>query len=87
MTYSTHITGSHEESGKLFQDYEIRGPSGIALSGKRAGTAKWEESERVALPHGREAAILKHVSDGFGAGAQNQIICTRCAEQVVYGHG
>ena len=54
---------------------------------KRAGTAKWEESERVALPHGRKAAILKHVSDGFGAGAQNQIFCARCAEQVVYGHG
>ena len=54
---------------------------------KRAGTAKWEESERAALPHGREAAILKHVSEGFRAGAQNQIVCARCAEQVVYGHG
>jgi hypothetical protein len=54
---------------------------------KRAGSAKWEESERVALPHGREPATLKHLSDGFGAGPQNKIICARCAEQVVYGHG
>ncbi len=54
---------------------------------KRAGTAKWEESDRVALPHGREPAILKQLSDGFGSGAQNQITCARCAEQVVYGRG
>jgi hypothetical protein len=41
MTYSTHITGSHEGSGPLYHDYEIRGPSGkVELSGRRKGTAE-----------------------------------------------
>ena len=55
---------------------------------KRAGSAKWEESERIALPHGGgEMAILKHLSDGFRTGVQDQILCTRCTAQVVFGHG
>lgn len=55
---------------------------------KRAGTAHWEESERVALPHGaHNLAMLTRLSDGFRAGAQNEITCAACAVQVVSGHG
>ena len=36
----------------------------------RAGSAKWEEHERIALPHGGHSAILKSVSEGFRAGPQ-----------------
>jgi hypothetical protein len=31
--------------------------------------------------------MLKQLSQGFATGAQNKIVCARCAEQVVYGHG
>jgi len=53
---------------------------------KRAGSAKWEESERVA--HGGSVAILKHLSEGFSTtGPQNKIHCAACTAQVVFGHG
>ena len=52
---------------------------------KRAGSAKWEESERVA--GGEHVSILKHLSDGFRNGAHNQIQCAACTAQVVFGHG
>lgn len=52
---------------------------------KRAGSAKWEESERVA--GGDHVSILKHLADGFRNTPQNQIECAACAAQVVFGHG
>ena len=52
---------------------------------KRAGSAKWEESERVAS--GGAVEILKHLADGFRNTPQNQIECAACAAQVVFGHG
>jgi hypothetical protein len=53
----------------------------------RAGAATWEEHERMALPHGGQASILKSVSHGFRANPQNAIHCATCAVPVVYGHG
>jgi hypothetical protein len=53
----------------------------------RAGSAKWEEHERIALPHGGHSAILKSVSEGFRAGPQDEITCATCAARVVFGHG
>jgi len=50
-----------------------------------AGSAKWEESERVA--GGGHVQILKSVADGFQPGPQNQILCTHCNAQVVFGRG
>lgn len=53
---------------------------------KRAGSAKWEESERAA--GGEHVSVLKHLTDGFrGNGPQNQIQCMACTAQVVFGHG
>jgi len=52
---------------------------------KRAGSAKWEESQRVA--GGEHVSHLKHLSDGFQNTAQNQIQCAACTAQVVFGHG
>jgi hypothetical protein len=52
-----------------------------------AGTAKWEEHERLALPHGGQGSILKSLSDGFRANPQNEISCARCDARVVFGHG
>jgi len=52
---------------------------------KRAGSAKWEESERVA--GGEHVPMLKHLSDGFRNGPHNQIQCAACTAQVVFGHG
>ena len=52
---------------------------------KRAGTAKWEESERVA--GGGHVSHLKHLADGFRNTPHNQIECAACAAQVVFGHG
>ena len=53
---------------------------------KRAGSAKWEESERVA--GGDHVSTLKNLSDGFRPhGPHNQIQCTACTAQVVFGHG
>ncbi|MEJ2375175.1 MAG: hypothetical protein P8Y53_16145 [Pseudolabrys sp.] len=54
---------------------------------KKAGTAKWEENERVALPHGTGIATLASLSHGFHSGPHNIIYCTPCAKQVVTGHG
>jgi len=51
----------------------------------RAGSAKWEESERVAGGH--HTPILKTVSLGFKAHAHNKIVCATCNAPVVYGHG
>ena len=40
-SYSSHITRTHIKDGVIFQEYEIRGPSGkVELSGKRKGTAE-----------------------------------------------
>ena len=52
---------------------------------KRAGSAKWEESERVAGGH--HTPILKSVSQGFKARTHSQIVCATCQAPVVYGHG
>ena len=52
---------------------------------KRAGSAKWEESKRVA--GGGQTPILKTLSAGFRAIAHNQIFCASCDAPVVYGHG
>jgi len=53
---------------------------------KRAGSAKWEESERAA--GGGHVSTLKHLSDGFREhGPQGQIQCSACTAQVVFGHG
>lgn len=55
---------------------------------KRAGSAHWEESERIALPHGgHHVATLTRLSEGFRTGPQNDITCAACAVQVVTGHG
>jgi ribosomal protein S27E len=54
---------------------------------QRAGSAKWEEHERIALPHGGQTSILKSVSDGFRADPQNTIHCATCSARVVFGHG
>jgi hypothetical protein len=54
---------------------------------KRAGTAQWEEAERIALPHGSQISSLKSLSSGFRTGPQNGIFCATCAVQVVSGHG
>jgi hypothetical protein len=54
---------------------------------KKAGTAQWEENERIALPHGAQIAALTSLTHGFKNGPQNEIFCTRCAAQVVAGHG
>ncbi len=53
---------------------------------KRAGSAKWEENERV-LPHGTGITRLAHLSHGFRSGQHNEIYCAACSEQVVTGHG
>jgi hypothetical protein len=52
---------------------------------KRAGSAKWEESEQAA--GGGRTSILKTVSQGFRAHAHNLIVCASCNARVVYGHG
>ena len=52
---------------------------------KKAGSAKWEESGRVA--GGGHVSILKHLTHGFQSNPQNQIQCTDCTAQVVFGHG
>jgi hypothetical protein len=54
---------------------------------KKAGSAKWEENERVALPHSAQIASLTNLSHGFRSGPQNEIYCATCAVQVVTGHG
>jgi hypothetical protein len=54
---------------------------------KKAGSAKWEENERLVLPRGGQPSILKSLSDGFRAGPQNEIFCAMCTAQVVFGHG
>lgn len=53
---------------------------------KRAGLAKWEEHERIVLPHGPHNSTLKHVADGFRANPQHEIQCAACGVPVVYGH-
>lgn len=53
---------------------------------KRAGSAKWEEHERIVLPHGPHNATLKSVSEGFRANPQHEIQCAACDTRVVYGH-
>jgi len=53
---------------------------------KRAGSAKWEESERAA--GGGHVSTLKTLTDGFRShGPHNQIQCSACTAQVVFGHG
>ena len=52
---------------------------------KRAGSAKWEESGRTA--GGEHISILKYLAEGFVNTPQNQIECTACSVQVVFGHG
>jgi hypothetical protein len=54
---------------------------------KKAGTAKWEENDRIALPHGTQIARLTSLTHGFQHGLQNEIYCTGCTAQVVTGHG
>lgn len=54
---------------------------------KKAGNAKWEENDRIALPHGAQIPALSSLTHGFQSGPQNEIFCTRCAAQVVSGHG
>lgn len=54
---------------------------------KRAGSAKWEEAERIALPHGAQIAALTSLTHGFKSGPQNEIYCANCVAQVVTGHG
>jgi hypothetical protein len=53
----------------------------------RAGAAKWEEHDQVALPHGQPHSILRSISDGFKANPQEEITCTVCAARVVFGRG
>jgi hypothetical protein len=53
----------------------------------RAGTAKWEEHERLALPHSGQTSVLKSISDGFRAGPQHEITCAACNVRVVFGRG
>jgi hypothetical protein len=54
---------------------------------KRAGAAKWEEHDQIALPHGGPMSTLKSISDGFRANPQHEITCTACSARVVFGHG
>jgi hypothetical protein len=54
---------------------------------KKAGSATWEEAERIALPHGSQIPSLAGLTSGFRSGPQNDIYCARCAVQVVTGHG